>query len=711
MGSEHRRRLGPVVVSASFALCMLAATSADDLDTTQPISRHVDLYGDPIPYGASVRLGTERFRRRPGLSLLVFSSDGTTLVSINATGISWLDADTGQLRRREEFGDYLVQTCARSPDRRTIAIMGARFAGGRQTPGQIIQLWDTATAKKIDEFVWDEDYRCRAITYSPDSKQIVVGNDRAMMSVWDIGLREWVIDHQLDLFAPGDQIRAIAVSPNGQQIAAATSKQLFVWNWRQGIVTEEIEGFGFRRVTALTYTDDNHLAIAVPRFDDQPALVIFDLQKRNVTRGFAPPRMKSLSVLQMELSPDGQLLAVPNSFNTGGAQNNALLVWNVKTGVLVSRLQMENVRPVAVAFSADQQRVAATSDSEVAVWDLETGRRHSAHLVGHHAVATSVRFTPGDRSILTASDDGTARIWESETGKPLGVLRHDHWVRGMAVSHDGQWVATSSLDDSVGLWNHDSTNRVHSLLGHGNHGGYRVMAFSSDTSRLASWGDDAVLRVWDVETGRAFIQKLIRPGGLSLRDEEDGTSRIYHCAMAPDASKLLVDTHENTYLFDTSSGKEIKTITSPHPNRIEAACFSADATQLLIAPGVAGAAESCAPGAEAPPLPTKQHEFAMLNLADDSIVWRFAVEGRCGPMTLSSDGKLAAVTRRSDKFDSLVLLDAQSGEQIGGIERMERVAWWGASGQMFAFSNDGQRFAACMPDTTVLVWNLADLRD
>jgi WD40 repeat protein len=704
MTAEKRRRPGLPIVSVLLASCMFAAALAEDSNTPPPISHHFDLYGDPIPYGVAIRLGTERFRTHPGLSHVVFSEDAKTLVSISTTGIRWLDADTGKIRQREEFGDFYVQACVGSRDRRTFAIIGARFVGGIQTPGQTIQLWDTATAQKIDQFVWEEDYRCRAISYSPDSTQIVVGNDLAMLSVWDIGQRQWVTDHQLDLFSPGDQVRAIAMSPDGQQIAAATWKQLFVWNWRQGTQTVEIEGY--RRVTALSYTDDHHLAIAVQRFDDEPALVIFDVKQQKIRRGFVPPRMKSLSAGQMQLSPDGKYLAVPNSLNRGSPKNNAVLVWDVTSGELVKRLQMENVRPVSVAFSADQQRIAATSDSEIAVWDWETERRRSAHVVGHNAVATSVRFTLDDSKMVTASDDGTARVWESETGKPLGVLRHEHWVRGLAVSQNGRWVATSSLDDSVAVWNCDSLKRVRSLPSHGKHGGHRVVAFSPDTSRLASWGDDGVLRIWDLETGRPLKQQPIRPGGLLLWDEEDGLSRMDHCAMAPDASKLLVGTQGNTYLFDTRSGAEVKTILGEHS--VKAACFSADATQLLIARELQVPPKAAPPDAQIPQLPVKQHEFAMFSLADDSLAWRFTVQGRCGPMSLSSDGKLAAVTSRGDKFDSLVLINAQTGKRIGGIDRIDRLAW-GNRGGMLAFSHDGTRFAACMPDTTVLVWNLADL--
>ena len=62
-------------------------------------------------------------------------------------------------------------------------------------------------------------------------------------------------------------------------------------------------------------------------------------------------------------------------------------------------------------------------------------------------------FSPDGKSVVTASFDKTARLWDSATGKPLGTpLQHQHAVLAAAFSPDGKSVATTSEDKTARLW-------------------------------------------------------------------------------------------------------------------------------------------------------------------------------------------------------------------------------------------------------------------
>src|SRR5204862_302112 len=101
----------------------------------------------------------------------------------------------------------------------------------------------------------------------------------------------------------------------------------------------------------------------------------------------------------------------------------------------------------SAAFSpSGAQIVTAGADGTARVWDAETGRELRA-LLGHTGGVTSGAFSPGGVQIVTASGDGTARVWDAKTAKEL--LKLDGYtdvVTDAALSHDGHLILTTSGD-------------------------------------------------------------------------------------------------------------------------------------------------------------------------------------------------------------------------------------------------------------------------
>jgi len=65
----------------------------------------------------------------------------------------------------------------------------------------------------------------------------------------------------------------------------------------------------------------------------------------------------------------------------------------------------------------------------------------------------SVAFSPNGRLVLTGSDDGTARFWDSASGRELGPpLRHAEGVAAVAFSADGKHAASAAKNMVVQRW-------------------------------------------------------------------------------------------------------------------------------------------------------------------------------------------------------------------------------------------------------------------
>jgi WD40 repeat protein/serine/threonine protein kinase len=154
----------------------------------------------------------------------------------------------------------------------------------------------------------------------------------------------------------------------------------------------------------------------------------------------------------------------------------------------------------SVAFSPDNRRLASASeDGTVRVWDIANGR-DILPLRGHTDKLLSVAWSPDGRWLASAGHDRSVKLWDAAGGKLIRTLTgHTHWVESVAFSPDGTRLASASRDGTVKLWSVTTGNTLQTYQGHG--GLVAGVAFSPDGKRLASGGADRVIRLWDVTSG------------------------------------------------------------------------------------------------------------------------------------------------------------------------------------------------------------------
>ena len=145
--------------------------------------------------------------------------------------------------------------------------------------------------------------------------------------------------------------------------------------------------------------------------------------------------------------------------------------------------------------------VTASYDKTARLWDAETGKP-IGELTDHKDAVYSAAFSPDGKRIVTASFDDTARLWDAETGKPIGepLKGHESYVTSAAFSPDGKRIVTASWDTTARLWDAETGKPIGELTGH--KGPVSSAEFSPDGKRIVTASWDTTARLWDAETGK-----------------------------------------------------------------------------------------------------------------------------------------------------------------------------------------------------------------
>ena len=224
----------------------------------------------------------------------------------------------------------------------------------------------------------------------------------------------------------------------------------------------------------------------------------------------------------------------------------------------------------SVAVTSDGRLVTGSRDGTARLWDMETGEELNA-FTGHQDVITSVAVTPDGR-LVTGSDDTTARLWDLDTGEELRIFTgHQNAISSVAVTSDGRLV-TGSGDGTARLWDMETGKEV------------RVLSNIQRLSSFVAVGPDGErISKSRKETARLRANMVssvaVAPGGQLITGSRDGSMRVWDMetgeeisvlaghelpitsvAVTPDG-RLITGSWDNTaLLWDTQTGEEIRVL-------------------------------------------------------------------------------------------------------------------------------------------------------
>jgi WD40 repeat protein len=421
-----------------------------------------------------------------------------------------------------------------------------------------------------------------------------------------------------------------------------------------------------------------------------------------------------------------------------------------------------------VAFSPDGKTLVSGGDVGLRAWDVATGKDLGWFPTA--APATSARFAPDGKTILTIDNSGSMRLWQAGTGKLLRETKldsDDRHLRGSGsfLSANGKVAGVIGLaGNSFHVWDTETRKQLFALVEE-RRSLLSSAALSPDGKTLVISGERNLADLFEAATGK-YVRSIkgpneaphLEPGYARWREESmywfafspngktlagvsgkdsfsvwnvtDGQLlyTIKGCrgrlVFSPDGNYLVCGGEEEMRLYETNTGKEVRRF-ERHPGYAQALAFSPDGKTLASAHVYMMALWDVATGKRLRPL--VGHENPVMSLAfspdgteltsgeDRLIVWR--LKDRKPRHTLAHRDFPHALSLAYSP-DGKILATGDGNHGPGGFDA--HIWLWDLSAgrllrhfpghlngiESLAFSPDGKRLASVGHDARVKVWDV-----
>ncbi|MBN2389858.1 MAG: WD40 repeat domain-containing protein [Anaerolineae bacterium] len=472
-----------------------------------------------------------------------FSSDGQYLVSVHQDGAARLwdlsipnpaptfltahtngvlgvdfSLDGQMLATSGENGDIALWDLSSSPNPTRRILRGHKMGVNDVTfspDGQLlasagddgtVRLWNVATGKEVmgspmiahtDE-VW-------SVIFSPDGRLLASSSKDANIILWDVktrlpihapfvrtgGVADIVFscDGKILVSIENDQNGKVSLWDMDAFSAMPTAMPAALMLSRFSIPTSN-SVFGWKTLLG----SDHRVAVSL---GEDHSITIWDPHTGKQTGQFP----SNLEISSAALSADGRTLAAAGHNDT----TQTIHLWDTDSLQEIRQLPVEHSEPISdLALSRDGTRLAiAGANASLTLWNL-TSIPSSQVLTGHEGAILHVLFSPDDKALASADENGEIILWDLAASPPRpGILKkHTQAVTSLAFTPDGGSLISAGEDRVVMSWD-VGTGTLQKKLPLYREGIIQNMVFSSDGKTLAIASSDHTLMLWDIDSSEA----------------------------------------------------------------------------------------------------------------------------------------------------------------------------------------------------------------
>ena len=462
--------------------------------------------------------------------------DGTRIVAGSAEGnVAVWDSRSGALVHRLAGHARAVRACAVTADGRTTL--------SASVDGSVLG-WELERGREALRL---ERHADGVFALAADGRCAYTGSFDSVIRIWDLATGRPLGS----LSGHRDAVQSLARLPGRRLLSASRDRSVRIWDVASGssiALTEDHPDW----VSEVRVSGDGRTAVSA---DEQGVVRVWDVERRACSHEFAVGH----PIWGADVSADGRRVAagvatgpihvweVPSGRDLGslrghsaaaraiaflgtrehlvsGGDDATIRVWHVDARSTQVRIaQTEEVLTFSLALAEnDRLGLVGSDDGSISIWDLE--RRCALGKLGEHGAHVYAIRTLPDGNVISASFDGTVRIWDVGARREKVRLEVGALVFSVSTDRAGELAVTTGRDGEVWLWDLARAEVVRRFEGH--RGERHVYAtLTTDERYVVSGGEDGTLRCWSTGGGPAVCSFVPRDCPVSCV-EAAGDGRV-----------------------------------------------------------------------------------------------------------------------------------------------------------------------------------------
>ncbi|MBE9227168.1 caspase family protein [Phormidium sp. LEGE 05292] len=348
------------------------------------------------------------------------------------------------------------------------------------------------------------------------------------------------------------------------------------------------------------------------------------------------------SLSENYLLSNKQLEALVTGVKAGRQLNKMMWFGNLIPPTVSKDIQAKTAETLQQAMSAIQER---------------------NRLENHSDAVISVAFKHDGQIIASASLDKTINLW-SRNGQLIRTLKgHKRGVYSVEFSHNDQTIASASEDKTIKLWRTSDGQLIRTLTGHTRE--VNSVSFSPDNKTIASASEDKYIKLWRISNGQL------------IRTLKGNSASVINVSFSPNGQMIVSALADGTIkVWKSSDGQLLKTIKA-HNSAVNCVNFSPDGQMIASA--------------------SADRTIKLWNISNGSLTLSKTLTGHIdsvNSVSFSPNGKYLVSASRDQTI------------KLWNISGLELQTFRGYSAEVISasFSPDGQTIASASRDNTIRLW-------